>query len=108
MEVWHKAAPAGLAPNLSLILQLLLHLHTQWPLLNPCLALEKIRKGYVFQRSYRKPPEAAAWSSLALLMQNIGSIVAKLSLLPCTALLLQHTVQQTLHTIRGGHFRLHD
>lgn len=38
MEVWHKAAPAGLAPNLSLILQLLLHLHTQRPLLNPSLA----------------------------------------------------------------------
>ena len=71
--MWHKAAPAGLAPNLSFILQLLLHLHTQKPLLT---------------------------RSLALFDAKFGNTVAKLSLLPCTTLLLQHMVQQLLHIIR--------
>ncbi len=71
--MWYEAASAGLAPNLGFILQLLLHLHTQKPLLSP---------------------------SLALFDADFQQTMVDLSLLPCTALLLQHMVPQPLHTIR--------
>ncbi len=52
--MWHKAAPAGLAPNLSFILQLLLHLHTQKPLLNPSVG--KKRSNYTFWGRFNEKP----------------------------------------------------
>jgi hypothetical protein len=50
MKVWHKAAPAGLAPNLSFILQLLLHLRNQKPLLRSSLLLFDAKFGIYYGR----------------------------------------------------------